>query len=82
MNLFLKTPTYAQLTSTHFYGWKSGLITGMYYLRMVPVSSTIKFTIDKDKLNRTIESMKSESFNLKTTTTDNDSLLECEGCSL
>ena len=38
--------TMAKLTSMHFYGWKSGLKTGMYYLRTKSAVDAIKFTLD------------------------------------
>lgn len=47
MNVYLKDPTMGKLTSMHFYGWKKGLKTGMYYLRTQAASSAIKFTIDR-----------------------------------
>ena len=46
-NVFLATPTFQQLTSMHFYGWKKGLKTGMYYLRVQPASDAIQFTVSK-----------------------------------
>ncbi|KAH3672824.1 hypothetical protein WICMUC_004046 [Wickerhamomyces mucosus] len=49
LNIHLKEPTMAKLTSMHFYGWKKGLKTGMYYLRTQAASSAIKFTIDQNK---------------------------------
>jgi len=39
----------AKLTSMHFYGWKSGLKTGMYYLRTKSAVDAIKFTLDNTK---------------------------------
>lgn len=39
-------PDYGKLTSMHFYGWKRGLKTGMYYLRTRPAADAIKFTVD------------------------------------
>ncbi|MBT9544476.1 MAG: ribonucleoside-diphosphate reductase subunit alpha [Candidatus Sericytochromatia bacterium] len=46
LNLFMENPTYAKLTSMHFYGWKKGLKTGMYYLRTKAAADAIKFTLD------------------------------------
>jgi ribonucleoside-diphosphate reductase alpha subunit len=46
MNIFMGEPDYQRLTSSHFYGWKNGLKTGMYYLRSKPSANAIKFTID------------------------------------
>src|SRR3546814_3583040 len=47
LNLFINSPTIAKLTSMHFYAWKKGLKTGMYYLRSQAASSAVKFTIEK-----------------------------------
>jgi len=46
LNLFMEGATIAKLTSMHFYGWKSGLKTGMYYLRTKSAVDAIKFTLD------------------------------------
>ena len=46
LNLFLSEPTYAKITSMHFYTWKQGLKTGCYYLRTKASSSAQKFTIE------------------------------------
>ncbi len=49
LNLFLEGATMAKLTSMHFYAWKSGLKTGMYYLRTKSAVDAIKFTLDNSK---------------------------------
>jgi len=49
LNLFMQDATYAKLTSMHFYAWKSGLKTGMYYLRTKSAVDAIKFTLNNDK---------------------------------
>jgi len=49
LNLFLEGATMAKLTSMHFYAWKSGLKTGMYYLRTKSAVDAIKFTVEKSK---------------------------------
>ncbi len=46
LNLFLESPDISTLTSMHFYGWKQGLKTGIYYLRSRPSSKAIQFTLD------------------------------------
>jgi ribonucleoside-diphosphate reductase alpha chain len=46
LNLFMENPTYAKLTSMHFYGWKQGLKTGCYYLRTKAPVMAQKFTVD------------------------------------
>ncbi len=45
LNLFVENPNAGKLTSMHFYAWKKGLKTGMYYLRSKAASSAIKFTV-------------------------------------
>ena len=49
LNLFMENANYAKLTSMHFYAWKSGLKTGMYYLRTKAAVDAIKFTLDNSK---------------------------------
>ena len=46
LNIFMAEPDFQRLNSSHFWGWKNGLKTGMYYLRSKPSSNAIKFTID------------------------------------
>jgi ribonucleoside-diphosphate reductase alpha chain len=46
LNLFLSEPSYAKMSSMHFYAWKAGLKTGCYYLRTRAVSSAQKFTVE------------------------------------
>lgn len=48
MNLFVADPNYAKLTSMHFYGWKKGLKTGLYYLRTRAPVMAQKFTVDPE----------------------------------
>ena len=49
LNLFMENANYAKLTSMHFYAWKNGLKTGMYYLRTKAAVDAIKFTVEKAK---------------------------------
>ncbi|WP_068944910.1 ribonucleoside-diphosphate reductase subunit alpha [Chryseobacterium timonianum] len=46
LNLFMAEPNMAKLTSMHFHAWKSGLKTGMYYLRTKAAADAIKFTVE------------------------------------
>lgn len=46
LNIHLANPTVGQLTNMHMYGWKSGLKTGMYYLRTLPKANPDQVTID------------------------------------
>ncbi|KAG7215567.1 hypothetical protein INR49_022093 [Caranx melampygus] len=50
LNIHIAEPNYGKLTSMHFFGWKQGLKTGMYYLRTKPAANPIQFTLNKEKL--------------------------------
>jgi ribonucleotide reductase alpha subunit len=51
LNVHLAEPDSKKLTSMHFYAWKKGLKTGMYYLRTRPKADAIKFTVDQELIN-------------------------------
>ena len=55
LNLFMQDANYSKLTSMHFYAWKSGLKTGMYYLRTKSAVDAIQFTLNNDKKVQPIE---------------------------
>ena len=55
LNVHIAEPNFAKLSSMHFYGWQSGLKTGMYYLRTKAAASAIQFTVDKTKLKKANE---------------------------
>ncbi|KAJ3541044.1 hypothetical protein NM688_g6139 [Phlebia brevispora] len=55
LNIHLQSPTTGQLTSMHFYGWKKGLKTGMYYLRIRGAAQAIQFTVDQTMLKNSVE---------------------------
>eukprot|EP01137_Pigoraptor_chileana_P012012 Opistho-2@63778 len=62
-NVHIAEPNYAKLSSMHFYAFKKGLKTGMYYLRTRPAANAIQFTVDQTKLassNRTKEEIEKE----------------------
>ena len=48
LNLFMQNPNFGKLTSMHFYAWKAGLKTGMYYLRTQAAAAAIQFTVNKE----------------------------------
>jgi ribonucleoside-diphosphate reductase subunit M1 len=50
LNIHMGEVTFGKMSSMHFYAWKKGLKTGMYYLRTKPAADPIKFSIDKTKL--------------------------------
>tara|TARA_B100001248_G_scaffold262484_1_gene258742 strand:- start:1544 stop:3889 length:2346 start_codon:yes stop_codon:yes gene_type:complete len=51
LNIHIAKPNFAKMSSMHFYAWKRGLKTGMYYLRSQAAAEAIKFTVDQTKLN-------------------------------
>ncbi len=55
LNIHLTDPNFGKLTSMHFYAWKKGLKTGMYYLRSTAAADAIKFTLDKNALQQPAE---------------------------
>jgi ribonucleoside-diphosphate reductase alpha chain len=60
LNLFMEGATFAKLTSMHFYAWKSGLKTGMYYLRTKSAVDAIKFTLKNEKKEKEAPSQVAE----------------------
>lgn len=52
LNIHLTNPNFGKLTSMHFYAWKKGLKTGMYYLRTNAAADAIKFTLDKSAIQQ------------------------------
>lgn len=52
MNLFLQDANFGKMSSMHFYAWKMGLKTGMYYLRTKAATDAIKFTVDADLMKK------------------------------
>lgn len=52
LNLFMEAPTFAKLSSMHFYAWQKGLKTGMYYLRSKAATDPIKFTLSAKHQNK------------------------------
>lgn len=54
LNIHLTNPNFGKLTSMHFYAWRKGLKTGMYYLRSNAAADAIKFTLDKVNIQQTV----------------------------
>lgn len=55
LNIHITNPNFGKLTSMHFYAWKKGLKTGMYYLRSTAAADAIKFTLDKAAIQETAD---------------------------
>lgn len=51
LNLFVADPSVDKLTAMHFYAWKKGLKTGMYYLRTKAAVNAIQYTVDTSNLS-------------------------------
>ena len=70
LNIHLMDANLGKMSTMHFYAWKSGLKTGMYYLRTKPAVDAIKFTLNMEEL-------------LKATENNNtDKVLKCIGSSV
>ncbi|EDO49794.1 predicted protein [Nematostella vectensis] len=84
-NVFIAQPTFSKLTSMHFYGWKKGLKTGMYYLRSRPAVNAIQFTVDQTALAKKKASDSSPTSNEEKPKKDEDAAAACrrdnpDGC--
>ena len=60
LNLFIQDANFAKLSSAHFYAWKKGLKTGMYYLRTKAAADAIKFTVDQSALDQKVQILGNE----------------------
>jgi len=58
LNIHIAEPNFGKMSSMHFYGWKQGLKTGMYYLRTKPAAQAIQFTVDKNKVKNAVKNDK------------------------
>ena len=74
MNLFVKNPTYKTLNAMHFYSWKKGLKTGIYYLRSQAKTSAQKFSVDL-KSNSTNQGTNNKDSNV-TVTNSNETKIQ------
>jgi len=81
LNLFMENANFAKLTSMHFYGWKAGLKTGMYYLRTKAATDAIKFTLDKAAASTPAVVAKTEEERMAEIACSLDDPDSCEMCS-
>ena len=72
MNLFLENPNFSKLSSMHFYAWKKGLKTGMYYLRSKAAVDPIKFTVAQNLQESRVSKTSSDGLKVENTQTNND----------
>lgn len=83
LNIHLKDPNFGKLTSMHFYAWKKGLKTGMYYLRSTAAADAIKFTLDKSALQKPVkEESRNEAENVYERVADYEQKKADMSCSL
>ncbi len=82
LNLFIQDANFAKLTSMHFYAWKKGLKTGMYYLRTKSAADAIKFTVEQSYMKQPTEEVvdvnKEEAFAQMACSLDDPE--SCEAC--
>lgn len=79
LNIFMENANFGKLTSMHFYGWKKGLKTGMYYLRTKAATDAIKFTVDTSVMEQpTAQSLEEQQAAIACSLDNPDS---CEMCS-
>ena len=82
MNLFMKKPDFNLLNSSHFYSWKNGLKTGMYYLRTQPAVDAIKFGLDPSSIHRIKDERKKNGLSTEAAVTKGSIIpANCESCS-
>ncbi|MCW5924227.1 MAG: ribonucleoside-diphosphate reductase subunit alpha [Saprospiraceae bacterium] len=60
LNVFMEAPTFAKLSSMHFYAWQKGLKTGMYYLRSKAATDPIKFTLGQKHQQKFVANAKAD----------------------
>lgn len=75
LNIHMQDPNFGKLTSMHFYAWKKGLKTGMYYLRTKAAADAIKFTLDKGAIqNEPKREMAAATASVTATTSDQNKI--------
>jgi ribonucleoside-diphosphate reductase alpha chain len=79
LNLHVASPNFAKLTSMHFYSWKKGLKTGMYYLRSNAAVDAIKFTVDKAMVSTPAPTREEREAELACALDDPEGCISCSG---
>jgi ribonucleotide reductase alpha subunit len=84
LNIHLQDANFGKMTSMHFYAWKKGLKTGMYYLRTKAATDAIKFTVTKEEKEQPVAAPKAV---LEAEKSYNQSAMQCslddpEGCEM
>ena len=79
LNIYMSEANYSKMTSMHFYGWKKGLKTGMYYLRTQSAADPIKVTISPQQIQQ-VEDKKRKRKNAKKNLCSIQNKEECLSC--
>ncbi len=90
LNIHLQDANFGKMTSMHFYAWKKGLKTGMYYLRTKAATDAIKFTVEKEKKEQPKEVLvatQGEAATMNQEQLDNQAAMQCslddpDGCEM
>jgi ribonucleoside-diphosphate reductase alpha chain len=80
MNIHIQDPNFGKMTSMHFYSWKKGLKTGMYYLRSKAAASAIQFTVNKTAKEVSPEQVSMEDQKRSEMACSLDNPEDCEAC--
>ena len=79
LNIFMENANFAKLTSMHFYGWRAGLKTGMYYLRTKSATDAIKFTLDKNAISEPVSKAEESTVDeVNCAVDDQDDCISCD----
>ncbi|QDZ21537.1 ribonucleoside-diphosphate reductase [Chloropicon primus] len=81
-NVHMSDPNFGKMTSLHFYAWKKGLKTGMYYLRTRAAADAIKFTVDQQALKAAEKKLSKENVDAEALSKKSDKELAAMVCSL
>ncbi|MFN0050240.1 MAG: ribonucleoside-diphosphate reductase subunit alpha [Cytophagales bacterium] len=81
LNIYMSEPNFGKITSMHFYAWKKGLKTGMYYLRTQGASEAKKFTVEKQAEPSLTPITNAKDQNLADMACSLDNPDSCEACS-
>ncbi len=89
LNIHLQDANFGKMTSMHFYAWKKGLKTGMYYLRTKAATDAIKFTVSKENQEqpKEVKAAQPAAANLTQAELDQQAAIQCslddpEGCEM
>ncbi|MEM6831524.1 MAG: ribonucleoside-diphosphate reductase subunit alpha, partial [Bacteroidota bacterium] len=87
LNIHLQDANFGKMTSMHFYAWKRGLKTGMYYLRTKAATDAIKFTVEKEKPKEVKSVAPAQQVAVNQAQVDNQGAIQCslddpDGCEM